>query len=741
MTLGRIILCICLFFSVSLFAMGTKQVLVINSYHKGFKWSDDLIDGIEKVFKNQLDVDMTILYMDSKRISSKEYYRTLRDLYKLQLKNRKYDLVLLIDLFAFNFALEHYHEFFTDERLVFAGIEQYFAEEVIQYGLKDRVSGVMEKRAIEDIIKMIHKMMPSLKKLYILNDRSANGDDSDPFIKHAIDEVNGDFDVEYIRHGTMDGFKEKFKEKRPNEAIFFVRFYNGDNQEFYKNAEIEAMIDASALPVFVTDELFLERGPVGGKLLSVPGIGTDTGEMALELLQNPNVDPRIIVSNRYEYIFDYEKIKKFHLNPSLLSQPFRYVKGPLSFFDKYRDFINVVFILSPLLIMLIVGLVHNLYLRIQSSKALKQRMAFDQLLLDAIDNPIVWQDQDGKIVDSNARFCDLMGLPCPETKGRTLKEYVDKNNAQTMLKALKAFVNSSKNENEVVLKDHDKKDKIYLINQADYTEDIYKTTGTVTIFTDITKERKALEEKIKHQEFIIQQSKLAEIGEIFSSIAHQWKSPLVEIATVAQEQLYNNEGEVDEENNTFVNDIMVQVQYMTDTINDFQEFIMPSTKKVAFDIKDAIVRMMEIVRHNMKYNYIDVYINVSKGASLTVLGYKNELMQTMLNIVNNAKEAILKAREVKKCERGKIDISIFNRGSKVFIEIEDNGGGINEAAINKIFDPYFSTKEKGHGIGLYMAKLIIEDKMGGKIHVVNARLGAQFCIELEQYHENISVRR
>lgn len=113
----------------------------------------------------------------------------------------------------------------------------------------------------------------------------------------------------------------------------------------------------------------------------------------------------------------------------------------------------------------------------------------------------------------------------------------------------------------------------------------------------------------------------------------------------------------------------------------------------------------------------------------------------MLNIVNNAKDAIIKAKKIKKIKKGEIDIHIFNHEEKVLVEIEDNAGGINEENLSQIFTPYFTTKESGHGIGLYMAKLIIEDKMGGKISVTNAQKGAKFCIELEVYHENISSRR
>jgi len=113
-----------------------------------------------------------------------------------------------------------------------------------------------------------------------------------------------------------------------------------------------------------------------------------------------------------------------------------------------------------------------------------------------------------------------------------------------------------------------------------------------------------------------------------------------------------------------------------------------------------------------------------------VSGYKNEFMQTLLNIVNNAKEQIKDAREAKMIKRGSIAIKIYNNSKKVIIDICDNGGGIAPEQLPNIFQAYFTTKEHGHGIGLYMTKLIIEDKMGGKIRASNTSEGACFTIIL-----------
>lgn len=609
--LALFLLLVVFFFQPSLYAHD-KKILIINSYHKGFQWSDDILSGMDEVFEDDPEITTNILYMDSKRINSKAYYDKLLELYKLQLKNHDYDLIIAVDKFAYDFLIEYYHELFTDEPIVFTGIEQFEVEDVQKKGLENRVYGILERRAIHETIPMIAHMIPNLKKLYIVNDGSANGDDSEPFIRQAIQDRNGTFEIEYIRSSTLEELEERFSKPNDDEAVFFIRFYNDKYGTLYKNSQIASMINKSALPVFITDTLFIGKGALGGKLVPIKHLGISTGKMALDVLDKKLQPLHVKTMIDYQYQFDARKINQFELSPHAAAKEFQLLNTPPTFFEKHRKFIDAVFLISPFLVFLIVGLIRNIYKLIRSEKELR-----------AIE--------------------------------------IQKN---------------------------------------------------------------------KHQQFIIQQSKLAEIGEIFSSIAHQWKNPLVEIATITQEHFYNYEDEEDEQSKQYVHDIMVQVRYMTDTINDFQKFIMPSTQKTLFDVSDAIDTMLKIINHNIKYNYIDVTIDVSHATNLMVIGYKNEFMQTLLNIVNNAKDQIKESRDSKHIKRGLIHILIYNHAKNVIIEIHDNAGGIPIERLPNIFDAYFTTKEHGHGIGLYMSKLIIEDKMGGKIQASNVNDGACFTITL-----------
>ena len=218
-----------------------------------------------------------------------------------------------------------------------------------------------------------------------------------------------------------------------------------------------------------------------------------------------------------------------------------------------------------------------------------------------------------------------------------------------------------------------------------------------------------------------------------TSIAHQWKTPLIEISTIAQELLYKrNKKELSKEDSKeFVDEIMTQVQYMTKTIDDFRSFIKPSMSKSDFEIREAIEELLRIIEHNIKYNYIDVEVNFQENKKYIISGYPNEFKQAILSIINNARDSILKKRE-EEYFQGKITIDTFYENDHIHISIKDNGTGIKKENLEKIFEPFFTDKINGDGFGLYMVKLIIEDKMDGNIKAVEQENGANILIALSK---------
>ncbi|MBV6342700.1 sensor histidine kinase, partial [Candidatus Magnetobacterium casense] len=248
-------------------------------------------------------------------------------------------------------------------------------------------------------------------------------------------------------------------------------------------------------------------------------------------------------------------------------------------------------------------------------------------------------------------------------------------------------------------------------------------------------ESMAKEETTKRQmqeQMLIQQSKMASMGEMIGVIAHQWKQPLNSVGIIVQDIRDAWQfGEIDEQYvNEMIASTMSQVNFMGKTIDDFRNFFKPSKQKVSFDVKTAIEDLISMFKPVFNKNNITINLQVEHSISLVTDGYPNELKQVMLNILNNSKDAIIASRAT---SDGLIELKIANdeSGARIVIVIRDNGGGIAAEVIDRIFEPYFTTKgSEGTGIGLYMSKTIIETNMGGGLTVRNVDGGAEFTIVL-----------
>lgn len=244
-------------------------------------------------------------------------------------------------------------------------------------------------------------------------------------------------------------------------------------------------------------------------------------------------------------------------------------------------------------------------------------------------------------------------------------------------------------------------------------------------------ESKINEEIFKRSEqekLLIQQSKLASMGEMIGNIAHQWRQPLGELSALLMNLQVKHDfndlnGEVLISSIHQCNQINA---YMSNTISDFQNFFKPSKHKEVFEISEACERAVAILEASTKYHNIELYFDASE--KMEVLGYPNEFAQALLNILSNAKD-VLSDREVK---NPYIRMELKKGFKFMLIMIEDNGGGIGAEAMDRIFEPYFTTKyaKQGTGIGLYMTKMIIENNMNGIVSVKNTKEGALFTIKL-----------
>jgi len=228
---------------------------------------------------------------------------------------------------------------------------------------------------------------------------------------------------------------------------------------------------------------------------------------------------------------------------------------------------------------------------------------------------------------------------------------------------------------------------------------------------------------------MFQQARFAEMGEMISMIAHQWRQPLNHISIIVNTLFLKYKK--DSLNDEVMSDVKKQFQhnivYMSKTIDDFQNFFKPQQQKENFFIIDLVNDTLLLIKPLFDKEKITFDIQIDENISY--YGYKSELGQVVLNILNNAKDAFW----VRNIENKYIKIQLLKQIDKTLtVVIEDNAGGIQSDIIDKIFDPYFSTKnsKNGTGLGLYIAKIIITDHFKGKINVKNIDSGSKFEILL-----------
>ncbi|WP_183359442.1 PAS domain S-box protein [Geomonas limicola] len=234
----------------------------------------------------------------------------------------------------------------------------------------------------------------------------------------------------------------------------------------------------------------------------------------------------------------------------------------------------------------------------------------------------------------------------------------------------------------------------------------------------------ALHEK---EHLLLQQSRLAAMGEMLSNISHQWRQPLNLLGLNIQglalmEETGGASAEVIRET---TERCMELILYMSRTIDDFRNFFKPDKEKSHFRLSEVVTAATKLMEG--AFNSRSAQIEVAELADCVVYGYPGEYSQVVVNILNNAKDAF----ETRQVAEPRVLLTLDARDGRSLLTIEDNAGGIPEEHLPKIFEPHFSTKgPQGSGIGLFMSKNIIEKNMNGRLTVRNTASGAQFCIEV-----------
>jgi PAS domain S-box-containing protein len=382
----------------------------------------------------------------------------------------------------------------------------------------------------------------------------------------------------------------------------------------------------------------------------------------------------------------------------------------------------------------------------QAEEAIREREDKYKILFESANDGIFLQDATG-FVDCNERGASMYGLAKADVIGHSPAEFCPERqpdgrlSAEVAAEKTQAALGGKPQFFEWQPRRADKTpfDVEISLSRVEFGGSVYLQA----IVRDISKrklaearihelnetlEQRVTEETAKNREkdhLMMQQSRLAAMGEMIGNIAHQWRQPLSALSVLLQNiRLDYEDGLLDRsEVEDYTKTGTHLIQKMSATIDDFRNFFKPNKDKQSFRPSDSVEEALKLISHCFNNNNIEVAFEKC-GDPCDVMGYPNEFSQVVLNALTNAKEIIVEKKIL-----GKVHIRVEKGTDMATISIRDNGGGVPEGILPKIFDPYFTTKEKGTGIGLYMSKMIM-DNMGGDITIHNVEDGAEVLLTL-----------
>ena len=373
----------------------------------------------------------------------------------------------------------------------------------------------------------------------------------------------------------------------------------------------------------------------------------------------------------------------------------------------------------------------------------KDKLASTNYILEKIieNAPVIifWKDKNGVFKGANSQFLELMNL-------KTKKELIGKKDSDFNISEKNdymtddLFVMKTKKPKLNYIETITAKDKnIKTLNTSKVPlfDEKGQVIGILGVVNDITEQLKTQKQINLQDQLLIQQSKLASMGEMIANIAHQWRQPLSIISTSATGiKMQKEMGILDDISEIKSLEIINEnAQYLSNTIDDFRDFFKKSKTKNSINLNNLIDKTLKLILTRLKNKNITI---INNSTDIKFETYESEMIQVFMNIINNSVDAF-----ENKTYNKYLFLEAYESNDNIFIKIKDNAGGIEENIINRIFEPYFTTKDskQGTGIGLYMCNEIIVKHLNGKIFATNESFeyegnkykGSQFTIELPLY--------
>ncbi len=512
-----------------------RRVLVLHSYHAGFSWTDSIQKGIEGALDQQdIPVQLYVDYLDTKRQPDLSYrQQTLPQLYEEKLGRLKFDILIVSDNHAFDFAKAHHKTLFKGIPVVFCGVNNYQPSWTKGF---PQFTGVAEYPSFQDTLKLLQGLHPKVSDVIVIGSlKGTTGQKNRQLLKAAEALVGGDLKLTYWDDLATRDLATRLAKLPETHSVLLtsvVRTPDAEVLDFPATARF--VRENSPVPVYGLWDFFLGEGIVGGKLVSGADQGRIAAELAIQVLEgaSPPQLP-IIYSAANRYKFDFRELERFDLSLDQIPVGSELIHQPRAFYEISPNTARTVGGLLILLGLLSAALAVNVHRRQRSERAYREQSQFLHSLLDAIPNGIYYKDRQGKYLGCNMAMEKLLGLQRSEIVGKTVSEVYTPAEAKVYREADEdLYVGGETQVYENTLTSQDGTRHNCMFHKAVYRNakgEISGLVGSVLDITDRMKAEQALQESERYNRMLFEQfpvgmivhqrdTKLLDVNSAFASI-------------------------------------------------------------------------------------------------------------------------------------------------------------------------------------------------------------------------------
>ena len=423
-----------LLFVTSGFSQGKPvRVLVLHSYHQGMSWTDGIQRGIRETFlkySTNGNYELMVEYMDTKRYQSPEYFSRLAEVYALKYSNNRPDLILTSDDDAFHFLQDWHEKIFAGVPAVFCGVN-YYTENT---AARKWYTGIIEEMDIRTNFELVRKIRPDIRVLVVLNDTTTTGEANRKILESVIPDFTNRMEIRIISNATLAQACSLVSVLGPGSAVFLLTFNRGsDGQVISYEEEVENIRRVSKVPIFGVWDMFMEKGLLGGLLLSGYRQGEDAAQIGLRILggERPSAIP-VTASVGKSWIFDNRELKRFGIRKKLLPIGSRIMNSPNPFLSMKMSTALLLSLCLFFLTLLVLFLVFYVVRLKSVEDALRESNERYRSVINTNIEGYWMLNLKNEIIDVNQALCDLLGYSREEILGRSPSRFVIEENWKSL---------------------------------------------------------------------------------------------------------------------------------------------------------------------------------------------------------------------------------------------------------------------------------------------------------------------